>query len=120
MALTGDGLLQVVGDHLVVLDDAGDGQLEDAIADGVQLGRAPHQAVHGDGAHLLLEQLQVGLVVPRLDVQRDHRLGNDGLGRTLLVGGLGALGQIALVLGVGLGVVLEQVKVVVLWRTQKG
>lgn len=37
----------------------------------------PQETVHLDAADLLLELLHVGLVIPRLDVQDDRRLGND-------------------------------------------
>ena len=75
---------------------------------------SPEESVHLDFADLGLEGLHVGFVVPRLDVEQDRRLGDDG--RLLgLLGGVGGypLGLDALLLGLVLVVRAEQVHVIV-------
>ena len=55
-------------------DDKGDLELLDTVADSDELARTPNQAVLLNGAHGLLELDHVGLIVPRLDLER-----HDGL-----------------------------------------
>lgn len=79
-----DGLLQVVQGDLVVLDDTVDLDLLDTETDWDELVGTPDKAVHLDGLGVGEHLLEVGLVVPWLDVQ-----GDDGLGGWLRwLGGL--------------------------------
>jgi hypothetical protein len=57
-------------------DDERDLQFPDTIADRNKLGGTPDQALLLDRADRLLELGHVRLVVPRLDLERDNRLGN--------------------------------------------
>ena len=61
-----DVLLKEVSADLVVLHNAADLQLLDAVADWNKLGRAPKQSVSLDAAHRLLKLDHVGLIVPGL------------------------------------------------------
>ena len=84
---SGHLILQVVHHHLVVLDDARDLELLDAVANGDQLARAPEETVHFNGANVILQLLHASLVIPRLNVDHDTGLGNN-LALLLLLGRL--------------------------------
>lgn len=115
LALVDDALLELVERDLGVLDDEGALELADTVADGDELGGAPDEAVHLDGLDGSLELLHVGLVVPRLDVESDERLGGGAgaLGGLLLVVLGNTLGLDALGLLVDLVVGAEEVDVIV-------
>lgn len=119
----GDLLLELVERDLGVLDDQVDLEHADTVTDWDELGGTPEETVLLDGADLLLHLDEVGLVVPRLDLEGDDRLGDlEGLAGGELLGLLGllglgvlghALGLDALRLGVVLVVVTEEVDVLV-------
>lgn len=46
------------------------------VADGDELGASPDESVHLDAADVILHLLEVGLIVPGLDVENDGRLGD--------------------------------------------
>lgn len=82
------------------------------VTDGDELGSSPNETILLDRSDLLLQSLHVGLVIPRLDLEGDNRLGDvEGLTGGKLLGDLGGL---SLVVGsnslgldsVGLGSVL--------------
>merc|ERR1712170_327393 len=73
---TSNLLLKVICANFVILYDAVDYQLLDAITNWCQLRCAPEQAVHLHTAHTLLQLCHVSLVIPRLDVKQQARLGN--------------------------------------------
>lgn len=123
LAVLGDGLLELVERDLGVLDNEGDLEHLDAVADGDELGSTPDEAVNLNGTDAGLEGGHVGLVVPRLNLEGDDRLG-DGKGLAggdllvllgLLGGGVG--GNTLLLDALGLGVLLlvltEEVNVLV-------
>jgi hypothetical protein len=117
--------LQLVERDLLVLDDQVDLEHLDTVTDGDQLGETPDESVLLDRPDTGLEGLHVGLVVPRLDLHGDDRLGDGGVlssggvGSGLLVL-LGLVGGDSLSLdSLGLGVVslvvgTEEVDIVVL------
>jgi len=109
----GDLLLEEVGANLVVLNDTDNLEHLDATHDGHELGGTPEEAVLHNAADGLLHRLEVGLVIPRLDVEEDGGLGNqNGLGRLLgLVGG-NTLGLDLLSGGISLLIRAEEVNVV--------
>lgn len=80
-------LLEQIDGHLLVLNDAHDLQLLDAIADWNQFCGAPQQTVHDDRPDVGLHNGHVGLIVPGLHVQQNGGLGDQG-------GFLGLLGSI--------------------------
>lgn len=92
-----DLLLELINGDLVILDDEGELDHVDAVADRNLLGRAPDEAVLLNGTDLLLHSIEVRLVIPGLDLERDDRLGN-GLALHLLL-----LGTLPVVLGNALG-----------------
>ena len=55
-------------------DDKSDLELLDTVADGDELARTPHETLHLDRTHRLLELRHVSLVVPRLDLEGNKRL----------------------------------------------
>ena len=79
-----DLLLEIFERDLVVLDDQVNLQLLDAEADRDPLAATPDETVHLDGYDTLLQLLEIGLIVPRLDVHGDDRLGS-GLNLALLL-----------------------------------
>lgn len=100
-------LLKHISGDLVILDDSGNTDLVDTIADGDELRGTPEETVHLNGADSLLEGLEVSLIIPGLDVKGDHGLGNDSgllgllggvLSKTLLTDA-GSLGILLLVGG---------------------
>jgi hypothetical protein len=91
LEVVGDLVLEVLERDLGVLDDEVDLEHLDAVADGDELGGTPQEAVHLNGTDTVLELLHVGLVVPRLNLEGDDRLGDlEGLagGKLLLLLGL--------------------------------
>ena len=109
-----DDVLDVIRRELVVLDDDHHLELLDAEGDGLELVGPPEKAVALDRAVLEHQRLEVDRVVPRLDVDHDVRLGDDG--RLLRLRGLLLL---LLVVEGGLlllGHVAEEVDVVVVGR----
>ena len=114
--LVGDPLLELVQRDLLVLDDEGHLELADTVADGDERGGTPNETVDLDGTDTLLEGLHVGLVIPRLDVKGNERLGSGAgaLGSLLLVVLGNTLSLDALSLLVDLVVRAEEVNVVVI------
>lgn len=119
-----DLLLEVRERDLSVLDDEGDLEHLDTVTDGDELGSTPGQTVLLDSSDLSLHGLHVGLVVPRLDLQGNDRLGDlELLTGSELLSGLSGLGLVvggdsllldSLGLGIGLLVVrAEEVNVLV-------
>lgn len=74
-------LLELIKRDLVILNNEVDLELLDTEADGDPLGSTPGKTVHLDLLDTLEELLKISLIIPRLDVKGDKRLG----------GGLGAL-----------------------------
>merc|ERR1711977_339264 len=74
----GDLFLQDVGTNFVVLDHAVDLQFLDAVTHWHQFGRSPQEPVHLHRAQSLLQLRHISLIVPRLDIQNDRRLGDEG------------------------------------------
>jgi hypothetical protein len=106
-----DHLLNVITGDLVVLDDDELLELLDTVRDGDKLVVTPDQTVLLDGMQLRGELLQVGGVIPRLDVNQDGGLGNDDLLLLLLLGIgllLGLEGSLVL-----LSLLTEQIDVIV-------
>lgn len=69
--------MEVVGGDLLVLDDAADHELVDAVGDGFLLVLGlPEEAVLLDGHDLLEELVQVSLRFVRLDFPQNQRLGD--------------------------------------------
>ncbi|KAG7237187.1 hypothetical protein INR49_032685 [Caranx melampygus] len=83
----GDGLLQQICTHFVVLHHAADLQLLDAIAHWDQFGLPPQKPVHADAADALLHLGHVRLVIPGLNVEQDGGLGDE----SWLLGFLGSI-----------------------------
>merc|ERR1712203_851977 len=79
-------LSQVIRPNLVILHHTSHGQLENAVSQRLLLSGAPQQAVHLDGLDLDQQSVQIGLVVPRLNVEGDGGLGDD-LALLFLFGG---------------------------------
>jgi hypothetical protein len=77
-------LLQRVDRDLLVFYDEVDLHLLDTEADRDKLVSTPDQTVHFDLQHALNQFVHVCLVIPRLDVQCDHRFGS-GLGLAFLL-----------------------------------
>merc|ERR1711997_1388857 len=50
----------------------------DPVSDGDEFARAPEQSVRFDRTHLLLQLGHIRLVVPRLDIEDDVGLGDEG------------------------------------------
>merc|ERR1712203_328293 len=69
-------LSQVIRPNLV-LHHTSHAQLENAVSQRLLLSRAPQQAVHLNSLDLDQQSVQIGLVVPRLDVEGDGGLGDD-------------------------------------------
>jgi hypothetical protein len=69
-----DLLLEVLKGNELILDDKSDLELADTITDSDELGSAPDETFHLDGANRLLELLHIGFIVPRFDLE-----GDDGL-----------------------------------------
>ncbi len=91
LEVVGDLVLEVLERDLGVLDDEVDLEHLDAVADWDELGGTPQKAVDLNGTDTVLELLHVGLVVPRLNLEGDDRLGDlEGLagGKLLLLLGL--------------------------------
>ena len=111
-------LLELLQRDLVVLDDQVDLQLLDAETDRDPLACAPDETIHLDGYDTLLQLLEIGLVIPRLDVHGDDRFGSR-LNLALLL--LPVLCQSLLTLGDNLWVFLlilvgaEQVNLVLIF-----
>ena len=66
------GQLQFLSKGLT--DDNGNLELLDTVADGDELAGTPHETLHLDRTHRLLELRHVSLVVPRLDLEGNKRL----------------------------------------------
>ena len=69
-------LAELLDGDLIVLHDAHQLQLVDAIANRDQLGGSPEEAIHLDGGTSLLHCIHIGLVIPRLHVKEDVGLGD--------------------------------------------
>merc|ERR1712203_1052292 len=79
-------LSQVIRPNLVILHHTSHTQLENAISQRLLLSGAPQQAVHLNSLDLDQQSVQIGLVVPGLDVEGDGGLGDD-LALLFLFGG---------------------------------
>lgn len=69
-------LLEVVQRDLVVLNNTVDLELLDTEADLNELRTTPDETVHLNGLDVGKELVEVGLIIPRLDVNGDDRLGS--------------------------------------------
>lgn len=69
-----DALLELIEGDELVLDDEGDLELPDTVADRDKLGGTPDETFLLDGTDGLLELRHVGLVVPRLHLESDKGL----------------------------------------------
>lgn len=56
-------------------NDKCDLELANTIPDRDELARAPYQTLHLNGAHRVFQCFHICLIVPRLDLEGDHRLG---------------------------------------------
>jgi hypothetical protein len=119
-----DLLFQIRQRDLGVLDDQVDLEHLDTVTDRDELRGTPNKSVLLDRPDLPLHSGHVGLVVPRLDLQGDDRLGDSELfTRSELLGSLGGFGLVvsgnsllldSLGLGIGLVVIgTEEVNVLV-------
>lgn len=79
-------LKDIKGDELI-LDDTVDLELLDTVTDRDELGLTPQETGHLDGTDVSLKGDHIGLIIPRLDVEGAHGLG-DGLGLVGLLGGV--------------------------------
>ena len=70
----GNLLLELVERDFLVLDDEGNLELLDTVADGDELGRTPDETVLFDATDGLLESSHVGLIVPGLHLESDDGL----------------------------------------------
>lgn len=95
-------------------DNQVDLQLLDTKANSHERGRSPEETLLLDRAHSLLELSHVGLVVPRLHVERDNGFGDRlGLVRLLGIVSSDTLGLEALSLFVDLVVLTEEVDFII-------
>merc|ERR1712044_142854 len=69
----GDLLLEIVHQDLVVLDDARDLELLDAVTDSDEFAGTPEETVHGDRSNALFKFFEWGLIVPGFDIENDVR-----------------------------------------------
>ena len=65
-----DALLELIEGDELVLNDEGDLELLDTVADSDELAGAPHETRHLERTYRLLEFNHVCLIVPRLDLKR--------------------------------------------------
>lgn len=79
-------LEDIEGDELI-LNDTVDLELLDTVTDRDELGLTPQETVHFDATDVSLKSGHIGLIIPRLDVEGAHGLG-DGLGLLGLLGGV--------------------------------
>ena len=54
------------------------GEFVDTITNGNEFASAPNKTVHFDGLDLLEHLIHVSLIVPRLDIEKDRSLGDQG------------------------------------------
>merc|ERR1719318_1765090 len=71
-------LLQLINRDLGILNNSHQLQLLDTVPDGDQLAGAPEKAVHLNGLAVLEHLVHVGLIVPRLDIEKNGGFGNEG------------------------------------------
>ena len=79
------GQLQFLSKGLT--DDNSNLELLDTVADGDELAGTPHETLHLDRTHRLLELRHVSLVVPRLDLEGNKRLkimSDDTIGKKMM------------------------------------
>ena len=69
-------LAELFDGNFVILNDAHQLQLVDAIANRDQLGGSPEETVHLDGGAGLLHGIHVSLIIPGLHVKEDVGLGD--------------------------------------------
>ena len=69
-------LLEVIKRNLIVLNDTVDLELLDTEADLNELRTTPDKTVHLNSKNVGLHLLNIGLIIPRLDVNGDNRLGS--------------------------------------------
>jgi len=96
----GDLLLEFIEGDKLILNDEGDLEFLDPVADGDKLGATPNETFLFDRTNALLERLQVGFIVPRLNLKCHNRLHiiismqqhQRGLNTTYFSDGLGFVG----------------------------
>ena len=72
-------LLEIVDGDLGILNNNVDLELLDSEANSNEAGSTPGKTVHLDGEDVGLHLLKIGLIIPRLNIKSDDRLGNCNL-----------------------------------------